>query len=493
MREADRRALADHGLPGLLLMERAGLASARTILERHPGPGSALVLVGPGNNGGDGMVVARHLSEAGWRVRVLAPEGREPSTPDAAVMAEIARTLGLAAGTADPGEVRASDAAVVVDALLGTGAHGAPRGALAEVVAALDGRTGVIALDVPTGVDADTGRVAGRAVRAEATITYHGDKPGLRVAPGREHAGEVTVADIGIPRAVTAEPSAWLVGSAAAHAPPGKAPGGDKYSAGAVLVVAGSAGLTGAATLAARATLRAGAGLAVAVVPRAVHALVAGAAGMAEVMVAPAPDEDGALAPASLGAVLHQAGRVRAVAVGPGLGRHDPTTPFVRELLEGLELPVVVDADALWHLAERPEWVRGRSAPTVLTPHAGEAGRLLGRPRAEVEADRLAAAAELAALTGSTVVLKGPGTVIGAPGVAPLVARLGPPGLATAGSGDVLTGVTAAVLARWPGAPAQVSAAAAVALHGLAAERAGRGDGLVAGDLVDALPEALLP
>lgn len=488
MREADRRSAADHAMPSILLMERAGLATAEAIRDRYPWATSAAVVVGSGNNGGDGMVVARHLAEAGWEVVVLAPGGAAPSTPDAAVMAGIAATMGIAVRPLEGSGALAAD--VVVDGLLGTGARGAPRGAVGAAVERLVAHRGpVVSLDLPSGVDADTGRVAGEAVRADLTVTYHGDMVGLRVAPGRGHAGEVLVADIGIPSAVTLEPVAWLAGPGAAAAVPQKGAGADKYAAGSVLVVAGAPGLTGAACLAARASLRAGAGLTVVAAPRSVQPLIAGQ--LVEVMVAPVPDEDGALGPASVQRVVAEAGRAAALAVGPGIGRAPATTAAVTAILERLDLPAVVDADGLWHLGDAPERVAGRGAPTVLTPHAGEAARLLGRQRGEVEACRLEAARELAARAGAVVVLKGPGTITAAPDGRVVVNGTGGPALATAGSGDVLTGAVAALLAK--GMEPLAAAAAAVAAHGRAAELAGRGDGTIASDVLEALPEAMRP
>jgi NAD(P)H-hydrate epimerase len=487
VREADRRAADDLALPSILLMERAGLAAAREILRRHGDRGEALVIAGKGNNGGDGLVVARHLLDAGWQVEVAAPEGRGPATPDGAAMAEIAARLGLRIGALDPARL-AGDTRVVIDALLGTGTRGAPTGSVAAAVQAIASAAGpVVSLDVPSGVDADTGRVEGAAVRAGCTVTFHGDKVGLHVEPGRSMAGEVVVADIGIPAAVRVPPAAWLVGPGAAAAVPRKAPAGEKYGAGAVLVVAGSPGLIGAGCLAARATLRAGAGLTVAAVPRAVRPEVA--AHLLEIMTAGVDDEGGAFCAASVAGVIAEARRVGAVALGPGLGRAACTTPFVRGLLERLALPAVVDADGLWHLEQADAWIGARGAPTVLTPHAGEAARLLGTRREEVEAGRLEAAGALAERSGAVVLLKGPGTVVRAPDGRVAVVSSGGPTLSSAGTGDVLTGVVAAFLAK--GMEPFAAAAAGAAVHGRAAEIAGRGDGTIAGDVIEALPEAV--
>ncbi|MGD9570283.1 MAG: NAD(P)H-hydrate dehydratase [Thermoleophilia bacterium] len=488
MREADRRASEDHHIPSIVLMERAGLAASREILAAYPSRGRAVIAVGRGNNGGDGMVVARHLAEAGWVVACVSATGEGPATPDAALMTGIAATIGIGVTVPDDPGVPWDDA-VLVDALLGTGATGAPREAEAGLIARIAEAGGpVVALDVPSGVDADTGRVEGAAVRAALTVTFHGDMPGLRVAPGAARAGRVVVADIGIPSAVATPAAAWASSAGTLAAAPHKAAASDKYGSGAVLVIGGSPGLTGAPCLSARATLRAGAGLAVVAVPEAVQPAVA--AHLLEVMSAGLPDEDGHLAPASVGPALRQAGRAGAVAIGPGLGRAAATSAAVHELLARLELPVVLDADGLWHLGDDPgAALASRPAPTVLTPHAGEAGRLLGRERARVEADRLAAAADLVEATGAVVVLKGAGTIVAAPGVAPIVDRVATPALATAGTGDVLTGVIAAFLAA--GMPARDAAAVAVVAHGRAGALAGNGDGTVASDVVEALPRAL--
>ena len=486
LRGADQDATRRFGLPPILLMERAGLESAREILRRWPGAGQAVVLVGAGNNGGDGMVVARHLAEAGWRVSAMSADGLAPTTSDARTMSNIAVSLGIALGPFDAG-ARRPYGSILVDALLGTGTRGAPRPPLEAMVAWTDGWPGpVVALDVPTGVDADTGQAPGAAVRADLTVTYHGDKPGLHVQPGRGQAGEVVVCDIGIPSALTSEPAAWLAADAAAAAIPSKAASGEKYGAGAVLVVAGAPGLTGAGVMCAQAALRTGAGLVVAAVPAAVQGLMAPV--MREVMCAPVTDENGAFGESSLDEVVSQATRTGAVALGPGVGRAAGTAGFVLGALERLEAPVVVDADALWHLIGQLDRVAARTAPTVLTPHAGEAARLLECTRDDVDADRLGSARSLAERSGATIVLKGPGTIICDPDGTVAIAAAGGPELSTAGSGDVLTGILAAALAKrmtpWD------AATAAVCLHALAGRCAGRGDGTLAGDLIDALPTA---
>jgi hydroxyethylthiazole kinase-like uncharacterized protein yjeF len=487
LREADQDASGRFGLPAVVLMERAGLESARAILARWPDIRHAVVMVGTGNNGGDGMVVARHLAEAGWRVQIVSAEGRAPTTPDAHTMSNVALAMGAALGPFDPGD-HPQAGAVLVDALLGTGTRGAPRAPLDAMVAWAASWPGpVVALDVPSGVDADSGHVEGACIDADLTVTYHGDKPGLHVSPGRTHAGEVVSIDIGIPSGIRTEPLAWLAGPSVAAQIPAKAAAGEKYGAGSVLVVAGAPGLTGAGVLCAQAGLRAGAGLVVAAVPARVQALMAPM--MREVMCVAITDNDGSFGGASVPQIIAEAVRTGAVALGPGIGRGRATTDAVLGVLGGVSQPMVVDADGLWHLVGQLDTVHGRSAPTVLTPHAGEAARLLGCERADVDRDRLGAALELCQASGATVVLKGPGTIVCSPDGTVFVAQGGGPELSTAGSGDVLTGITAAALAK--GLDPGRAAIAAVCAHAIAGVRAGFGDGTVAGDLVTALPGAI--
>jgi len=484
VRAADARAIAA-GTPGEVLMETAGLHAARAIAAAFPAGSAVTVLVGPGNNGGDGMVVARHLAQAGWDVRVEAPGARAPESPDGGLMTARAAEAGIALHDIDLDALRAGGR-VVVDALLGTGTRGAPRGAMADAVAALRASGApVAALDVPTGVDADTGEAPGPAVRACLTVTFAEEKAGLRIAPGRELSGEVVVADIGIPRDLRPEPSAWRATRGVIGAIPPRDPAADKYCAGAVLAVAGAPGMSGAARLCTRAALRAGAGLVVACVPEAVRAEVA--MGTPEVMVVGVSGDPGA-SPASLDAVMHQAARAGAVVIGPGLGRDPGSAPLVRALLAALALPVVLDADGLWHLGDDLGALRGRPGPTVITPHAGEAARLLGSTRKEVTASRLHAARDLCGRSDAVALLKGPGTLVCAPGALPVVIDEGSAVLATAGSGDVLSGVIASLLAR--GMPPADAAVCGAALHARAGEMAGLGEGTIAGDIIEALPRA---
>lgn len=476
--EEMRAAEATYRGPTLELMERAGAAAAASLRRRFPDARRVSVWCGGGANGGDGLVVARLLHAEGLEVEVSLLADEERVRGDAAENLRRARELGIPF-VAEPG---AAD--VVVDALFGTGFSGEPRREAAAAIATVN-RSGapVLSVDVPSGVDASTGRVAGLAVEASATVTFHGRKLGLHVAPGRFHAGEVEVADIGLVHGDTAARRALpeLV-----ELVPPRTERDSKYSAGFVLVVGGSTGLTGAPCLTSEAALRAGAGVVVACVPASLSLVFE--LRLLEVMSRPCADEDGHLVPAAAERILELARRADAVAIGPGLGRTDGTRELVRILLARLEQPVVLDADGLWALAGHLDWVFARDRPTVLTPHAGELGRLLGWESARVAARRLDAVRTGADETGAVVLLKGIDTLVAEHGKGVLLSDLGNAGLATAGSGDVLTGVVAAFLAR--GLDAYGAAAAAAAAHGLAAglaaERHGRA-GMVAGDVVPEL------
>lgn len=480
--EEQRAAEATYGGPTADLMERAGTAVAEAVCARHPDARRISIWCGPGANGGDGLVAACHLHAAGRgvEIRLLSPEKGMRGDADAAL--QRARALGLSF-PAEPGP-----ADVVVDALFGTGFSGPPRREAEEAIETINASgVPVVAVDLPSGVDASSGRVHGAAVRADLTVTFHGRKLGLVVAPGRFQAGEVVVAGIGLAHETTA---AARVLPGILDAVPRRGERDNKYSAGSLLVVGGSTGLTGAACLASISALRAGAGIVVACVPASLDVVFE--AQLLEVMTSPCPDEDGRLTPDAAERIVERAARAGAVAIGPGLGRSEATRELVRILLERLDLPVVLDADALWALSGRLDWVFRRDCPAVLTPHAGELARLLGRDSDWVHERRLEAARAAAAEAGSVVLLKGIDTIVAAPGRGELVADLGNPGLATAGSGDVLTGIIGAFLAK--GMEPMLAAAAGAAAQGVAARlaAASRGEaGMIASDVTESLSAAL--
>ncbi|HEU5476787.1 MAG TPA: NAD(P)H-hydrate dehydratase [Gaiellaceae bacterium] len=427
--EEMRAAEAGHEVDAM--MQRAGAAVAEEVMRRFPGARRIALHAGRGANGGDGRIAAERLRA----------EGRElvDERPD-----------------------------VVIDALLGTGLEGAPREETWRLIEQINGAgVPVVAVDIPSGVNASTGEVAGAAVRADVTVTMHGPKVGLAVAPGRFHAGEVAVADIGLEAARTEH---RLVTPEILGEVPRRSPGDNKYTAGHVLVVGGSRGMTGAPALAARAALRADVGYVTIAAPS--ESLPVLEALVLEAVKRP------------LDEVFEVAARAKALAVGPGLGRDEKAKALVRRLLAEVEVPAVVDADALFEL-EPGEW----PAPRVLTPHEGELARLLGRESSDVAASRLGSAQEAAERFGSVVVLKGEDSLVAAPGGGVFVCALGLPSLSTAGTGDVLTGITAAFLAK--GMEPQRAAAAACAAQQLASHEASQRYGLVASDVVEALPRAL--
>jgi hydroxyethylthiazole kinase-like uncharacterized protein yjeF len=465
----------------LELMERAGSATADAILERYP-EDSVSVWCGTGSNGGDGLVIARKLRAAGRdvQIRLLGDEGKIAG--DAAENLERARSAGI------PFVDELVETTLVVDALFGTGFQGKPRKEAAAAIEELDALGArVVAVDVPSGVDASTGEIAGPAVRAELTVTFHGRKVGLVVAPGRFHAGEVLVADIGLQHAETRN---HRISEEVLSLVPRRRPENNKYSSGSVLVVGGSAGKTGAACLAAEASLRAGAGICTACVPASLNVVFEQR--LLEVMTRPCPDEDGVMTLDAADAILEAAERAGAVAIGPGLGRTDKSRALVAYLLDRLDKPIVLDADGLWALVGHLDWVFSRDAPTVLTPHEGELAALLGRRSDWVRSRRLHAVQAGADDVGAVVLLKGADSLVAAPGRGVIVSDLGNPGLATAGTGDVLTGIVAAFLSK--GMEGRLAAAAAAAAQGVAANvAAGRqgSAGLLARDVVEALSPAL--
>jgi hydroxyethylthiazole kinase-like uncharacterized protein yjeF len=468
--------------PTLELMERAGAATADTVLARYPDARSTVLYCGTGSNGGDGFVVARRLYEAGRGIQVrLVGEGAKIAG-DAAENLKRVREAGIAFAE------EVVDADLVVDAVFGTGFSGKPRPEAARAIEEMNaGGAPVVAVDVPSGVDASTGEVAGPAVEAEVTVTFHAPKLGLAVSPGRFHAGEVVLADIGL---APEETRHLRVTGEILERVPRRGPRDNKYTAGSVLVVGGSSGKTGAASMAAEASLRAGAGICTACVPASLAPVFEER--LLEVMTRACPDEDGVMTMDAADAILEAAERATAVALGPGLGRTDGTRALVGYLLDRLDKPIALDADGLWAVAGHLDWIFSRDAPTVLTPHEGELAHVLGRKSAWVRSRRLHAVQAGADDVGAVVLLKGPDTLVAAPGRGVLVADLGNPGLATAGAGDVLTGVVAAFLSK--GMDPRTAAAAAAAAHGiaadLAAERHGSA-GLLARDVIEALSPVL--
>jgi ADP-dependent NAD(P)H-hydrate dehydratase / NAD(P)H-hydrate epimerase len=432
---ADEMRAAEAGHDVAVLMERAGRAVAEEVLRRFPEARRIAAVCGGGANGGDARIAVRLLREAG--------RDAEETT-----------------------DLEGAD--VVVDGLFGTGFHGAPRPEAAELIEAMnEAGAPVVAVDLPSGVNASTGEVAGPAVRATVSVSFHGRKVGHKVAPGRFHAGEVVVADIGLEHAETEHK---LVTQEILRLVRLRGAEDNKYSAGSVLVVGGAPGLTGAVCLAGEAAFRADAGYVTVAAPR--ESLRVIETRLLEAVKRPLEE------------VWEAVERASALALGPGLGRGPERRELIRRLLEETDVPAVVDADGLYEL----EPFR-REAETVLTPHEGELGRLLGEESRWVAAHRLAAVRRGVERFGCVCLLKGSDTLVAAPGAGVLVHSGHAHGLATAGTGDVLTGVVAAFLAK--GMEARLAAAAAATAHERAAALARQQAGLVASDVVAGLPRAL--
>ncbi|MFL5862092.1 MAG: NAD(P)H-hydrate dehydratase [Solirubrobacteraceae bacterium] len=489
-RATDAWAIEGQGVPSIELMERAGAGLGDEVRRRVP-DGRVVVVVGKGNNGGDGLVVARLLREAGREVDVLLLAGGDELRGDAGI--NFDRLLETRPAHPRPFTAAALDgAAAIVDAILGTGFGGEPRDPARSAIAAINQARGdarVFACDVPSGVDASTGEIAGEAVRAHVTVTFHAAKPGLWVSPGKTHAGEVVVVDIGIPGAAPVRPSVGLIEAAVLDAVPHRAHDSTKFAAGSVLVCGGSTGLTGAPSMAAQSAMRAGAGYVTALVPASLN--LAFEVRLLEEMSVPLPDKDGALSAAAADLVLERAQRADALVLGPGLGRAPRTFKLARRLARRVEVPLLLDADGLNAHAGRLESLAGRPAATVLTPHAGELARLLDSDSAEVAAHRLRCVRAAAVRAEAIVVLKGDDTIVAAPDGRAAVNRGGAPALATAGTGDVLSGVVGAYLSK--GMDPFAAACAGVFVHARAGQLAARTvgtEGVIASDVIALLPRA---
>jgi len=489
MRAVDRWAIEEQAVPSLQLMEVAGGAVAEVVAQLAP-QGPVRVVCGKGNNAGDGFVAARLLGGMGFEVEVMLlwPEGE--LSGDAAV--NLARVEAeLVAG--DELDRRLVDSGAVVDAIFGTGFAGAAREPARGAIEAVN-RCGapVVACDVASGVDTSSGEVEGVTVEASVTVSFHAAKVGQRIAPGKWHTGELVVAPIGIPDGAPVEPLGGTIDASVLALLPRRGARSTKFSSGQVAIAGGSRGLTGAVQMSSLAAIRSGAGYATVAVPADLELVYE--QWQPEVMSVGCPGGDGCLVPASRKAVMSTFERAAAGVLGPGLGRDPGSLELARDVALAIEAPLVIDADGLNAFAGRIEEIAGRVAPTILTPHAGELGRLLGRDSTEIDAHRLASAREAAAAAGAVLVLKGDDTIV-TDGERLAVNALPAPALATAGSGDVLSGITAALLAR--GLEPFAAAGAAVFAHARAgreaAARVGLAESVIATDVIAAIPAALRP
>jgi ADP-dependent NAD(P)H-hydrate dehydratase / NAD(P)H-hydrate epimerase len=488
MRAVDRWAIEEMGVPSLELMEAAGRAVAEAVGEMAP-EGPVRVVCGKGNNAGDGLVAARYLAEAGFEVEALLLWPAEELSGDAAANLQRFAAEHVAGDLA----ARLAGSGAIVDAIFGTGFSGEPREPARSAITAINGcGAPIVACDVASAVDASSGEVAGTAVEAGLTVSFHAAKLGHRIASGKWHTGELKVAPIGVPGGAPGEAAGGEIGISVLELPPRRGSQSTKFSSGKVTIAGGSRGLTGAVRMSSQAAIRAGAGYATVAVPADLEPIFE--AGQPEVMSVGCPGGDGCLAPASAKPLIRAFERAAAGVFGPGLGRDPGSVELAREVLGSIEAPLVVDADGLNAFAEQLGAIAARHAPTILTPHAGELGRLLGRPAEEVNAHRLAFARELADVAGAVVVLKGDDTIV-TDGERVAVNVVSAPALATAGTGDVLSGMIAALLAR--GLEPFAATCAAVLAHARAgrdaAARIGAAESVIATDVIDSIPAGLAP
>ena len=491
MRALDRHTIETLGVPGELLMESAGQAIAAQVLRLREGAAEVWCYCGAGNNGGDGLVVARLLQLRGVVARVVLVGERARFTPEAARNFARAERAGVSLARGKPPR-----GAVLVDAIFGTGLSRKVEGAAARAIRRINASRPacrVVAVDLPSGLDADTGQVLGVAVAADVTVALGLPKLGLTQEPARSFAGEVIVARIGIAEAApgVALAAACWTRAAAARALPKRPRAGHKGSFGHVLIAGGSTGKAGAAALAARGAARGGAGLVTIACPRSQNAILQRAS--VEAMSVPlAESGHGSFSREAAREIIRLASERGALAMGPGCGRDAEVREALRDAALSVATPLVLDADGLVAFDGCHEKLLARSRPTVLTPHPGEAGLLLGIPASAINSARPFHARALAQQTGAVVVLKGPGSVIADPSGRVLVNPTGGPVLATGGTGDVLAGLVAAFLAQRM--DAFEAAALAAFVHGAAGDSvsARRGNrGALAGEIADAIPEVI--
>lgn len=503
MRAIDELAIKKYGVPSLSLMENAGAGIARriseSILDRDVSGKKIAILCGPGSNGGDGFVIARHLAAVGARLEIFSVVSMTQLKGDARVNAERATSQGLShtvIGECTP-TPDFSGYRLIIDALFGTGFRGAIEGAVARLIRdANESGIPIVSVDAPSGLDCDTGQLTDPSVRATYTITLGSSKLGHWLWPGRSAVGELEVIDIGIPPEAThqIDPRLFLLTSEfVSESLPTRPPDGHKGVFGKVLIIGGSAGLSGAVVLAANACMRSGVGLTYAAVPESLVDVVD--SGSIETVTRSLPEVGGkkVLARRALGECLRLSRDVDAIAIGPGLSTHFESQELVRRLVGRIEKPTVIDADGLNACAKDPScFGTERNAALVLTPHVGEMARLLGKTIEEIGRDRRAAAVEAAKRFNCVIVMKGAPTFVAEPEGYVYLNPTGNSGMASGGVGDVLTGIIVSLLAQ--GCSPLVAALCGAYLHGLAGDIGAEALGeraLIASDIVGALPEAL--
>ena len=509
MRQIDHDTIEGIGIPGIVLMETAGSAIVRAIEQYYPTCQRIGILVGKGNNGGDGLVIARQLDQAGRVVYLFLVSPADSFTGEAAVNLQIAKNLGLhieeiltdGALGSNCFKERITACELLVDAIFGTGLRGTIRDPIATVISTINSLViPVLSVDLPTGLDADTGNPLGSCVQADRTVTIGLPKRGVLVHPGAELAGKLEVVDIGFPGQVIDRQAIkvnWTTSAQASEWVPLRPAASHKGTYGRVLVVAGSTGMTGAAALASEAALRAGAGLVTLAMPKHLNPILERL--LPEVMTLPMPEtEAGSLSVSATSAILECAEKTKSVlAIGPGLSQDPDTVALVHELVgenreQGLNLKMVVDADGLNAIAQAPEIISLLDKDAVLTPHPGEMARLTKTPVPALEADRIRTAQKFVEEHGVTLVFKGAPTVTADAYKNVWINSTGNPGMATGGMGDTLTGIIAGLMAQ--GLPSAKAAALGVYIHGAAGDSAAEVlgmHGLLASDVLKAVPQAI--
>lgn len=503
MKALDRAAIEDYGISGLVLMENAGIRVVdliRRVMGEVRGK-VVTIFIGKGNNGGDGLVIARHLLNMGAEVKVLSIVNVGEINGDAAANLNIWRKMEQKTYSVHQGDginivkLALMKTDLIVDAIYGTGFHGKMREGVGRVIEVINNSgKPIVAVDIPSGLEAGTGRVNGPCIRAHHTVTFGLPKLGLYLEPGADHAGEITVADISLPGVLIEKeaPQRYLLTAECVKKwlPPRQSPA-HKGNFGRVLVIAGSRGMTGAASLAGEAALRSGAGLVTVAVPETLHDIMEGK--LTEAMTVALPDTgSGSLSREARSRILSLLENMDVLAIGPGLSQAPEAVTLVRELLPAIKIPFVLDADALNALAGEVGILGNLQAPAVITPHPGEMARLMGVAPKDIQADRIGNAVKASAAWNVVTLLKGSRTVVAAPDGAVYINPTGNPGMATGGSGDVLTGIVVSLIAQ--GLKPARAAAAGAYFHGLAGDLAAREKGmmgLIAGDIISALPAAM--
>ncbi|MDP8238697.1 MAG: NAD(P)H-hydrate dehydratase [Candidatus Hatepunaea meridiana] len=501
IRECDRFTIEELGIPGVVLMEnasRAAAAEAVRMLDNQPTGKHVRIFCGKGNNGGDGFAMARHLGNAGSNIELILLGKAKDLKGDALFNCELFKKLDGKVKEVDQEtgfNIEKEKPDLIIDAILGTGFIGPARGLYAEAIEIINS-TGVLvlAVDMPSGVEADTGIADGFAVKADSTVTFGLIKAGLLLPPGRECAGRVTIADIGIPPQVVEARNIdqFIVelNDVKQHLPR-RHPADHKGKAGHVFIIAGSPGMTGAAVLAAEASMRTGTGLTVVGVPQSLNPVLE--MKLTEAMTLPlAENKQGSLNADAYEQCCEKIEWASVVAFGPGIGRNKDTAKLLERLLEDIDKPLVIDADGLNLLADNPGLLNKLPENTVLTPHPGEFSRLTGVSNRDISADRIAIARKWAVKWGITVVLKGSPSLTALPNGNVYINPTGNAGMATGGSGDVLTGIIASLIAQ--GLNVESAAWMGCYLHGAAGDNASAELGklgMVAGDIINFLPKVI--